>query len=202
MWFGNYLSHTTFLPVHPASHSIFKFFSVNFQIPDITSFLLRLQIASGKARTLSGLDESERNTHVNTRHTQSIKHDDMTKTAKIPCPDLALNYKYLPDFSKIKQIETGKEFAHVSVEMAEPATTPASRFIGVDCNTTGHCAVVTIHHTGKIHKPGKMAIHTRKKYRGIRAKLQKQGKSQLLRQIKHREKNIIRSLNHKISKNW
>ncbi len=131
---------------------------------------------------------------------QSISYHHATKTAKIPCLGLTISCTHLPDFEKIKQIEIGKEFAHVSVEIAEPATTPATRFIGVDCNTTGHCAVVAIPHTGKIHKLGKMAIHTHKKYRDIRAKLQKQGRYQLLRQIKHLEKNIMRNLNHKISK--
>lgn len=92
------------------------------------------------------------------------------------------------------------EFAHISVAMPEPATTQATRFIGVDCNTTGHCTVVAIPHTGKIYKLGKQALHIHKKYRDIHKKLQKQGKYQLLRQIKHREKNITKDLNHKISK--
>lgn len=131
---------------------------------------------------------------------QSILYDHATKTAKILCLGLEINCTYIKPFKKIKQIEIGREFAHVSAELPEPATITPERFIGVDCNTTGHCAVAAVPHTGKMYKLGKKAIHIHKKYRDIRKRLQKQGKFQLLRQIKTREKNIVRDLNHKISK--
>lgn len=118
----------------------------------------------------------------------------------IKCLDLQLDSSYIPAHHTIKQIEIGKEYAHISVEIHEQKTIPADRFIGVDCNTTGHCAVAAIPHTGKIHKLGKKAIHIHQKYKDIRKKLQKQGKYQLLRQIKSRERHIIKDLNHKISR--
>ena len=69
----------------------------------------------------------------------------------------------------------------VNVYNAIPLIEKASRFIGIDCNTTGHAAVVAIPHTGKIHKLGKSAIHTHSKYKAVRKKLQRQGKFSLLK---------------------
>lgn len=127
---------------------------------------------------------------------QAIKEEDCIR---IPCLGISLDSSYIPAHQKIRQIEIGKEFAHVSVEIPEPETIPADKFIGVDCKPPD-TAVAAIPHTGKIHKLGKKAIHIHQKYKDIRARLQKQGKYQLLRQIKSREKRIMRDLNHKISK--
>lgn len=131
---------------------------------------------------------------------QVILYNAESKTARILCLGLELDCRHMPAFEKIKQVELGGEFAHISAELPEPATVAAGRFIGVDCNTTGHCAVAAVPYTGKIHKLGRQALHIHKKYRDIRTKLQRQGKFQLLRQIKSREKNIIKNLNHTISK--
>lgn len=121
-------------------------------------------------------------------------------TICIKCLGLQLDSSYILAHQKIRQIEIGPTYAHVSVMIKDPETKPAERFIGVDCNTTGHVAVAAIPHTGKIHKLGKKAIHIHQKYKDIRKRLQKQGKYQLLRQIKSREKHIIKDLNHKMSK--
>jgi putative transposase len=131
---------------------------------------------------------------------QSIRFSTDSKIAKISCLDLALDCRHIPSFEKIRQIEIGQEFAHVSVQMRDPDTIHTGRFIGVDCNTTGHAVVAAVPHTGKAFKLGKTALYIHHKYKNIRKKLQKQGKYHLLRQIRHREKNIIRDLNHKISK--
>lgn len=131
---------------------------------------------------------------------QGIKFDRTTRTVHISCLDLNLDCTYMPDFDAIRQVEIGKEFAYCSVEFKEPGTKPAEKFIGVDCNTTGHVAVVAVPYTGKIHKLGKEALHIRKKYMSIRKRLQKQGKYSLLRQIRSRESNILTNLDHHISK--
>lgn len=131
---------------------------------------------------------------------QSIKYDDKTKMITIPCINLEMNCSYLPEFQKIRQIEIGKETAHVSVEIIEHVAKKTDRFIGIDCNTTGHAAVVAIPHTGKIHKLGKSAIHTHTKYKQIRKKLQRQGKFSLLQKIKNKESRIVKNINHHISK--
>jgi putative transposase len=131
---------------------------------------------------------------------QSIKWDDKTNLVIIPCICLELDCKYLPKFDNIRQIEIGKRFAHLSVQIREPTTRQSDRFIGIDCNTTGHAAVVGIPHTGKIHKLGKSAIHTHTKYKSIRKKLQRNGKFSLLKKIKNKESRIIKNINHHISK--
>lgn len=131
---------------------------------------------------------------------QTIKFDECMRTAKIHCLDLELDCKYLSKFQKIRQIEIGKTFAHISVDLTEQETKHATKFIGVDCNTTGHAAVVAVPHTGKIHKLGKAAIHTHIKYKEIRKRLQKQGKFSLLKKIKNKESRIIKNINHCMSK--
>ena len=131
---------------------------------------------------------------------QSIKFDSDTKLAKILCVNLELDCRYLPEFQTIKQIEIGKTFAYISVEIQEPETKQATKFIGIDCNTTGHAVVVAVPHTGKIHKLGKSAIHTHTKYNSIRKILQRQGKFSLLKKIKNKESRIIKNINHHISK--
>lgn len=131
---------------------------------------------------------------------QSIKFDKNTKLAKIPCVNLELDCSYLPEFESVKQVEIGKILAHLSVEIKEPETKPADKFIGIDCNTTGHAAVVAIPHTGKICKLGKMAIHTHSKYKQIRKKLQRNSKFSLLKKIKNKESRIVKNINHNISK--
>ena len=129
-----------------------------------------------------------------------IKFNHTTKLVTVPCISLELDCKYLPKFENIRQIEIGKIFAHVSVEIKEPQIKQADRFIGIDCNTTGHAAVVAVSHTGKIHKLGKSAIHTHSKYKAIRKRLQKQGKFSLLKKIKNKESRIVKNINHHISK--
>ncbi|MGI0102864.1 MAG: RNA-guided endonuclease InsQ/TnpB family protein [Nitrosotalea sp.] len=128
-----------------------------------------------------------------------VKLDDSTKTAYIPSLKLDIDCSYMPDFLKIRQVELGPEYAYCSVDVQEKPTTRPEKFIGVDCNTTGHVAVAAIPHTGKIHKLGKEALHMRTKYKNIRKRLQKQGKYSMLAGIKRRESNILRTLNHKIS---
>jgi len=131
---------------------------------------------------------------------QGIKFDPTSRTAEIPCLKLTLNCKYIPTFQKIRQVEIGDIFAHISVEIQEPEMRTSEKFIGIDCNTTGHAAVVAIPHTGKIHKLGKMAIHTHTKYKQIRKKLQRNSKFSLLKKIKNKESRIIKNINHHISK--
>ncbi|PJB97349.1 MAG: transposase [Nitrosopumilales archaeon CG_4_9_14_0_8_um_filter_34_10] len=131
---------------------------------------------------------------------QGVKFDPNSRTAEIPCLKLTLNCKYIPTFQKIRQVEIGDIFVHISVEIQEPEMRTFEKFIGIDCNTTGHAAVVAIPHTGKIHKLGKSAIHTHSKYKQIRKKLQRNSKFSLLKKIKNKESRIIKNINHHISK--
>ncbi len=131
---------------------------------------------------------------------QGVKFDPNFKIVEIPCLKLILDCKYIPTFQRIRQIEIGEIFAYLSVDVQETTAISSSKYIGVDCNTTGHAVVVAIPHTGKIYKLGKLTIHTHMKYKSIRKNLQKQNKYSLLKHIKNRESNIIRNINHNISK--
>lgn len=130
---------------------------------------------------------------------QSIKFENITKTITMKCINLVLTY-WFSGFNKINQIELGKEFAYVTVTIPESPLHKPVTYLGVDLNATGHSTVVSNPQTGKIWKLGKQTTHIHQKYKQIRRKLQKQGKYQLLQQIKNRESRIIRNLNHNISK--
>jgi putative transposase len=76
----------------------------------------------------------------------------------------------------------------------------ASRWIGVDLNSTGHIAVVADPVSGKIVKLGKRARHIHIKYGNLSENLRKNGEFRKVKRIKNRERRILRDLNHKVSK--
>ncbi len=103
-------------------------------------------------------------------------------------------------FRKINQVELDELYAYISVTVDEKPKYLSSKSIGVDLNTTGHCAVVAIKETGKVYKLGKSAEYIHTKYKNIRRKLQKKGLYTVVKKIKDRENRICRDLNHKISR--
>ena len=130
---------------------------------------------------------------------QSIRVNE--KELIIPCLDLIIPTDFFRyKFTKINQIELDKTYAYITGEIKEPELIKQDKHIGVDLNTTGHCAVIGIPHTGKIIKLGKKALHIHTKYKNIRKTLQSQKKYRKLNQTKRRESNIVRDLNHKMSK--
>jgi putative transposase len=132
---------------------------------------------------------------------QSIKIDTKENNLVIPCLNLTLPMDFFRyKFEKINQIELDRDFAYITGTIKEPELIRQEKYIGVDLNTTGHCAVIGIPHTGKVIKLGKKALHIHTKYKNIRKKLQSLKKWRKLNQIKRRESNIVRDLNHKISK--
>ena len=127
---------------------------------------------------------------------QGIKFEDNV----IWIPSLKLTLPFDKSTIKIHQIELDKEYAFIACEVFEqPIITPKVN-LGVDLNTTGHCAVMSCPETGKVFKLGKEANHIHQKYKAIRKDLQKKGKYKKVKSIKHREANIVRNLNHKISR--
>lgn len=122
------------------------------------------------------------------------------KVIKIPCLRLELEYNFNKEFVKIKQVELSNKYAYVSVEIQDAKEIKVEHYIGVDRNTTGHCAVVAMSHSGKVYKLGKKAFHIHRKYKKIREHLQKANAKRMLKRIRRREKNIIRDINHKISR--
>ena len=121
------------------------------------------------------------------------------KELRIPCLGLTLK-TFLPDFEKVNQIEIGKEFAFVSVSIKTPEAYVPTNIIGVDRNTNKHVLVAANINTGKVLKLGKECQHIHLKYKHMRKELQKKGKFSLLKKIKHRESQIIKNINHQISK--
>ena len=101
---------------------------------------------------------------------------------------------------KINQLEVGAEYLYVCVTVPEKKEFKPLVTIGVDRNATGHIAVASCPETGKVWKFGKQAKHVRDKYKGIRKRLQSMGKFRKLRDTKRRESNILRDINHKISR--
>jgi putative transposase len=119
-------------------------------------------------------------------------------TLTIPC--LKLNLILQKPFEKVNQIELDNEYAYISVTIKEPLLIKPVKTLGVDLNTTGHCAVMAVKETGKIFKLGKQAQHTHSKYKNIRKNLQKKGLYKMVKKIKNREQRIVKDLNHKISR--
>ncbi len=107
----------------------------------------------------------------------------------------------IPDYiKKTGYIEIDKTYVYITYEVDAPKPYKIKKHIGVDLNVTGHCAVVAIKETGKVYKLGKKAYHIHKKYSRMRKRLQELGHYKLVKKIKHRESNIVRDLNHKISR--
>lgn len=101
---------------------------------------------------------------------------------------------------KINQIEIDKEWCYVSVTVVDEPQFNVEGWVGVDRNTTGHCAVAACTKTGKLMFLGKQAQHIHTKYSRIRKKFQRFKKLSKLKTIKNRESNITKDLNHKISR--
>lgn len=132
---------------------------------------------------------------------QGISFDKPNQTLNIPCVKIKdLKYYFANNFDKINQIEIDKTYCYVSVNYIDKPLQITNDYIGIDLNTTGHCAVLGNPKTGKIIKLGKEANHIHQKYKNIRKQLQKQGKLRLVKKIKNRESRLIKDLNHKISK--
>jgi len=130
---------------------------------------------------------------------QSIKLLE-NKTIKVKCLNLELNYDFNKFFVKINQIEIDNKYAYISVEIQDNKEMQVEQYLGVDRNTTGHCAVVALPETGKVYKLGKQAFYIHRKYKKIRQHLQEKNAKLKLKRIRKREKNIIKDINHKISK--
>jgi putative transposase len=127
---------------------------------------------------------------------QGIKYQD----GIISIPSLKLTIPFDKQTKKIRQIELDEKYAYIACEVKELKEYIPEKHIGVDLNTTGHCAVVAIKETGKVFKLGKKAEHIHKKYKNIRKNLQKKGLYKVVKKIKNRESRIVKDLNHKISR--
>jgi len=117
-------------------------------------------------------------------------------TLKIRC--LGLELPFDRKVEKVLQAEVGKEFVFVSCQVKDAEPVQTVGWIGIDRNSTGHLVVCALP-DGKVMKLGARACHVSKKYRAIRKRLQKLGKTKRLKKIRRRESNIVREINHKVS---
>jgi putative transposase len=131
---------------------------------------------------------------------RAVSVDRKEQTLTIPCLKLTLKYRFSNDFKKISQIEIDSIYAYVAVVFPDDELKNSERYIGVDRNTKGHIAVVADPGSGKTWKLGKMRYHTYKKYVNIKKRLYNKGRSKELKAVVIREKNIVKDLNHKISR--
>lgn len=113
---------------------------------------------------------------------------------------LKLTIPFSKLYDKINQVEIDDVYVYISVTIKEPKRYIPEKSIGVDLNTTGHCAVIAIGETGKVYKLGSEAQHIHTKYMNIRKFLQKKGLYKTVKKIKNRESNIVRDMDHKISR--
>jgi putative transposase len=113
---------------------------------------------------------------------------------------LKLNLPFDKKVIKINQVEIDNTYAYITTTILENKPIKTKNHLGVDLNTTGHCAVIAVKETGKVYKLGKKAGYTHKKYKQIRKSLQKKGLYGVVKKIKNREQRIVKDLNHKISR--
>lgn len=127
--------------------------------------------------------------------------------SEIYIPSLKLHIPFVKEgIIKVKSIELDEEYAHICCEVPDKPIRPTTTFLGIDRNTTGHVAVCSNPDTHKVAKLGKSCEYIHKKYCSLRRKAQKVGakkkhhKYRKAKKLKHRESNIIKSLNHQISR--
>ena len=113
---------------------------------------------------------------------------------------LGLEIKFDKPCEKVRQVEIDREWCYVSVSVPDGKPIEPEGWVGVDRNTTGHCAVACCTRTGKVMMLGKKAQHVHEKYRRIRRRFQRLGKLRKLKRSKRRESNVVKDLNHKISR--
>jgi putative transposase len=143
---------------------------------------------------------SKVNLTISGYHVNIIKNEqDIPEKIYVPCLKLELDIYFKKNFIKINWIEFNNIYAYISVTYNCPPIYDPKEFIGIDRNTNHHSIVASFLHSGKILKLGKECYFTHKKYRDLRRNFQKKGKLKRARDIKHREGDIIKNINHHIT---
>lgn len=168
---------------------------------DVKEFGLKSAIANQILKKYSNNKTIKKVSRVKlTLPAQSIKVNKENRIITIVPLRLTLNYYFPNTFIKVNQIELDHEYAYITVTVPEQPMKEVTSFIGVDSNTTGHCAVAAYPQTGEVRKLGKKASHIHKKYSQQRRHYQRNGKLKKLKASKNREKRIIRDMLHKASR--
>jgi len=127
---------------------------------------------------------------------QHLKH--LVGSIHIPC--LKLTFPFDKPCEKVNQVEIDNEYLYVSVTVPEEPQYEVRGWLGIDRNTTGHCAVAACTATNQVLFLGKRCQHIHKKYQRIRKHLQVLGKTKKLVAINRRESDIQKDINHKLSR--
>src|ERR1700738_4580422 len=123
---------------------------------DVKEFGLKSAIANQILKKYSNDKKVKRVSNVKlTLPAQSIKVNKEAHTVTFVPLRLTLNYYFPNNFIKVNQVELDHEYAYISVTVPEAPIKETTSFIGVDSNTTGHCAVAAHPPTGKILQVGK-----------------------------------------------
>jgi putative transposase len=104
------------------------------------------------------------------------------------------------NFIKISQVELHEEYAFINVCYKEPELIKATTTLGVDRNSVDFGLVASCLETGKVLKLGKCFNYIHNKYFRIRRGFQKRKLFTCAKKLKHREKDIVKNLNHKFTK--
>lgn len=131
---------------------------------------------------------------------QGVKVYRADQRIRIPCLKFEFDYMFPDEFDKINQIEVSNDRVNVSVTVGEREEYTPDSYVGLDRNATNHCAVAANEKSGKVLKIGKQAKHVHEKYKNMRRELQAKGRFRKLKQIKRRERNKIKDINHKMSR--
>ena len=165
---------------------------------DVSHFGLKSAISNqilrkySKSKTIKGV-KSVKLTVPN----QSIKA--LKNSIKIIPLNIVFDFQYIVGFEKINQIEIDNKYFYVSVSFKPVELIETVGTLGIDRNSTKHIVVCADDKGNVVRKFGKKAPHIRKKYKNIRTRLQKLWKFKAIKNIKDREKRIVRDINHKIS---
>jgi len=132
---------------------------------------------------------------------QAIKLAGDHRSLSIKCLDFTLDLTWLPwEFTKVNQVEIGPVFCSISVTVEDQREYEPVGFLGVDMNTSGHCVVAASPETNVVMKMGKKAKHVHLKYKQVRRHLRQEKAHKPLKRLKHRECNIVKDVNHKVSR--
>jgi len=103
------------------------------------------------------------------------------------------------EYTKINQIEINNEFCYITISTDNLLPRPFKSMIGVDVNVKHNLAAVGNPETKEVHYLGKGHIYKRAKYLAIRARWQRQGRTNRVKLMGKKEHRVMSDINHKVS---
>jgi len=114
---------------------------------------------------------------------------------------LKLNLKWTCpiSYTKINQVEVNNKYVYVCLTTTVKEKRNYQRMVGVDLNIKHNLATVGESKSRKHEYLGKNYIYEKIKFREIRRRYQKQGKTKTLKRFGNKEQRMMNDLNHKLS---